>query len=145
MTNIFSVANINSALADRAFPTITMWNRLEGRPRTPNFDRALRVEVRDALWMLTKQWQIGEFQGDDAGSPVFAKLHLNTTRLTKYQAQPDRADPPTIEPFETTMPLETKVERRPIPFVLEGQEISLDLRLLMGRQWLKLILPIGVK
>ena len=38
------------------------------------------------LWMLTKQWQMGEFRGSDAGSPVFAKLLLATTRLTKYRA-----------------------------------------------------------
>ena len=35
--------------------------------------------------MLTKQWQMGEFDGSDAGSPVFAKLLMQTTRLTKYQ------------------------------------------------------------
>ena len=34
--------------AERQFPTVTVWNRLEGRPRTPEFDRALRAEVRDA-------------------------------------------------------------------------------------------------
>ena len=43
-----------------------MWNRLEGRPRQHDFDRALKAEVRDALWMLTKQWQMGELTGDDA-------------------------------------------------------------------------------
>ena len=55
------------ALRERRFPTVTVWNRLEGRPRTRDFDRALRAEVRDALWMLTRQWQLGEFRGDDAG------------------------------------------------------------------------------
>ena len=54
----------------RYSPTITHWNRLEGRPRTEDFDRALRAEVRDALWMLSKQWQMGEFKGDDAGSTI---------------------------------------------------------------------------
>ena len=54
----------------KARPGITIWNRLEGRPRAEKFDRALRAEVRDALWMLTRQWQIGEFHGDDAGSPI---------------------------------------------------------------------------
>ena len=43
-----------------------------GRARD-DFDRALRAEVRDALWMLTRQWQLGEFRGDDAGSPVLAR------------------------------------------------------------------------
>jgi hypothetical protein len=140
MTNQYTVTNIREALVSRAFPTVTIWNRLEGRPRTNTFDRALKAEVRDALWMLTKQWQMGEFQGDDAGSPVFAKLHLDTTRLTKYQAN---SHP--VEEFELNIPLETTVERRPIPFELfEQQDISLDLRLLMGRQWLKqLIRSVG--
>jgi hypothetical protein len=138
MTNRYTVTNIREALVNRAFPTVTTWNRLEGRPRTANFDRALKAEVRDALWMLTKQWQMGEFQGDDAGSPIFAKLHLDTTRLTKYQA-----DSHPVSAFETAIPLEAKVEHRPIPFELGGQAISLDLRLLMGRQWLKLMRSVG--
>ena len=140
MTNRYSITNIRDALTRRAFPTVTTWNRLEGRPRTDKFDRALKAEVRDALWMLTKQWQMGEFQGDDAGSPVFARLHLDTTRLTKYQiGDRSRSDNNPVEEFETTVPLEAKVERRPIPFKLADQDISLDLRLLMGRQWLKLL------
>src|SRR5687767_10110236 len=61
------ITNINEALTARLFPTVTLWNRLEGRPRTENFARALKAEVRDALWMLTKQWHMGEFFGDDAG------------------------------------------------------------------------------
>jgi hypothetical protein len=98
------------------------------------------ARMRDALWMLTRQWQLGEFQGDDAGSPVFAKLHMDTTQLTKYQA-----DGHSPEAFENDTPLESKVERRPIPFTQGNQTIALDLRLLMGRQWLKLTrsLPSG--
>ena len=37
-------------------PIIKGWNRLEGRPRTVDYSRALRAEVRDALWFLTRQW-----------------------------------------------------------------------------------------
>lgn len=117
----------------RLIPTILMWNRLEGRPRTKNFDRALKAEVRDALFMLTKQWQMGEFKGDDAGSPVIAKVHMETTRLNKYKANDH---PPQL--FENDIPLETKVEQRKLPFKAGGQDLSLDMRLLMGRQWLKM-------
>ena len=70
----------------------------------------MRAEVRDALWMLTKQWQMGEFRGSDAGSPVFAKLLLATTRLTKYRPAGGAA-----QLFDASIPLETKVERRPVP------------------------------
>ena len=63
------VADLKASLASREFPTITTWNRLEARPRSQTFDRALQAEVRDALWLLSKQWQMGEFRGSDAGSP----------------------------------------------------------------------------
>ena len=115
-------------------PTITTWNRLEGRSRTEDFDRALKAEVRDALWMISKQWQMGEFIGDDAGSPVLAKAHIVTTALTKYQPGEE-----TPMPLEQDVPLEVKVEHQRIPFLLGQQEVALDLRLLMGRQWLRLL------
>lgn len=134
----FIIQNIQHELAARTVPAITIWNRLEGRPRTLNFDRALKAEIRDALWMLTRQWQMGEFQGDDAGSPVLARVHLATTRLQEY-----RPDGHAAEPFEDGVPLETKVERRPIAFSSGGRPASLDLRLLMGRQWLKLLGALG--
>lgn len=118
-------------------PTITQWNRLEGRPRTTNFDRALKAEVADALWMISKQWQMGEFIGDDAGSPVLAKALFETTRLTKYKAGDEPA-----EPIEMEVPLEVTVENRPVAFERAGKRIALDIRLLMGRQWLKLVEPI---
>src|SRR5438477_11521006 len=127
MPSALPVPDIRSALVERALPTITTWNRLEGRPRSQTFERALQAEVRDALWMLTKQWRMGEFRGSDAGSPVFAKLQLAMTRLTKYE--PDAS---ASELLTADVPLEAKVERRPVP-------LSLDLRLLIGRQWLALV------
>lgn len=127
-------ANLGSVIARRESPGISLWNRLEGRPRADKFDRALRAEVRDALWMVTRQWQMGEFQGDDAGSPIFAKVRLETTRLRKYQA----ADGP-VEEFDNATPLESRVEQMPLPLILAGQEVSLDIRLLVGRHWIKLV------
>lgn len=138
MPSSLKVGNLQEAISRRLFPSVTIWNRLEARPRTANFDRALRAEVRDALWMLTKQWQMGEFRGEDAGSPVFAKLLTNTTRLTRYQ--PD-AGPAQF--FDNNTPLEATVEQRPLTLVLGGRPIGLDIRLLMGRQWLRLIEGIG--
>src|SRR5215470_2206510 len=85
MPSSLSVGPLVIALRQRLFPTTTRWNRLEARPRTPSFERALRAEIHDPLWMLTKQWQMGEFRGSDAGSPTFAKLQMELTRLTKYR------------------------------------------------------------
>jgi hypothetical protein len=115
-------------------PTLTRYNRLESRPRTDNFVRALRAEVRDPLWMLCKQWQLGEFAGDDAGAPVSAKLRVHGERLTRYQPRGQPA-----EPFDRAAPLEATVERRSIPLQAGGLMLSLDLRLQLGRRWLTML------
>lgn len=126
--------NLASVIAAKSRPAITVWNRLEGRPRAESFDRALRAEVRDPLWMLTRQWQMGEFIGDDAASPIDVKVHVETTALRKYQSA--NGD---VEELSTSVPLEAHVERLEIPFAQEDLGIALDLRLLLGRQWLKMI------
>jgi hypothetical protein len=138
MADRFAVRDMAGALRERRFPTVTVWNRLEGRPRTQAFDRALRAEVRDALWMLTRQWQMGEFRGEDAGSPFLAKLHVTHAPLTRYR--PGDGPPAALH---AGVPLEAEVERRPLPLVLGGREVGLDLRLVMGRQWTRLIDGIG--
>jgi len=81
---------------------------------------------------------MGEFQGDDAGSPVFSKIHMAQTQLTKYAP-----DGHAVQAFNNSIPMEAKVEQRPIPFKVGEQKISLDIRLLMGRQWLKMIKVTG--
>ena len=118
-------------------PTLTRYNRLESRPRTDNFNRALRAEVRDALWMLCKQWQMGEFLGDDAGTPVAAKVHIEGQQISKYKPNGNDA-----QKFDLETPLEGTVERRAFPFHAGKQMLALDLRLQMGRRWLKMI-PAG--
>jgi hypothetical protein len=140
MPSALAITDIRQALSRRLFPSITTWNRLEARPRTTSFDRALRAEVRDPLWMLTRQWQMGEFRGSDAGSPVFAKLQMATTRLTKY-----RPDAHGTQPLGDDLPLNAKVEHRPVPLLLAGGPIAFDLRLAMGRYWLKLTDDLGYR
>jgi len=130
----YVVPDLSTALAKRLYPTITVWNRLEGRPRTAAFDRALKAEVRDALWMLTKQWQIGEFFADDAGSPIFAKVRMRTSQLTKYQPSGG-----TTEALDAKLPLEAKVEPRCVQWVWNGQKMRFDLRAQLGRHWSKLL------
>jgi hypothetical protein len=85
--------------------SITAFNRLEASPRTQDFSRSLRAEVRDPLWMLTRQWQMGEFKGDDAATPVGA-------RILSSQQSVDRVAFPTgaVTSYDDSMPIETRVE-----------------------------------
>jgi hypothetical protein len=50
------------------------WMRLEPRARADDLARGIEVRTADPLWMLARQWQTGEFDGEDAGSPVTAAL-----------------------------------------------------------------------
>ena len=135
MSAPLAIRNLAPVLSgEKLLPTFTRYNRLESRPRTDNFNRALRAEIRDALWMICKQWQMGEFLGDDAGTPVSAKVHIEGQQIAKYK--PNGSD---TEPFDLETPLEGTVERRPIPFQAGELQLALDLRLQMGRRWLKMI------
>jgi len=99
-----SAANL-LLVQSRPMPVIKGWNRLEGRPRAVDFERALRAEVRDALWFLTRQWQFGEFQGEDAASPVEARTLVQSAPFTRYRPNGG----PTV-PYRPEVPLEARVE-----------------------------------
>ncbi len=128
------IPDILRAIETLAEPTVLRWNRLEGRPRSPDFQRAMRAEVRDAMWMLCRQWQLGEFEGEDCGSPVKARLHMRHTPLTDYAPQEDAATP-----IDVRQPLEPQAERRTIALDAGTQAVALDIRLALGRRWLAMI------
>ncbi|HZB11892.1 MAG TPA: hypothetical protein VE467_02635 [Chryseolinea sp.] len=107
------------------------WNRLEPRPRASAFDRVLKAEVHDPLWMLTRQWQFGEFQGEDTGSAVFAKVQIETTRVTKLRNKDG-----VVVAYDESIPLETRVERMPILY-------DLRFRARAGQFWLKVLASFG--
>lgn len=134
MPNPFTVRNLAAELKERQRPSVTAWNRIEGRPRSVDFTRALRAEVRDGLWMLTRQWQMGEFHGDDAGSPVMATVQVSQARLTTFQARD--AAPVAVD---DSLPLETVAERLPLATLTAGGLGSIDLRMMMGRRFLKMV------
>jgi hypothetical protein len=126
------IADLAGALRRREAPTVGVWNRLEGRPRTTDFARALRAEVRDPLWLLARQWQLGEFRGTDGGTPVTATYSVVASPLSRFSTG-------VPGPLPTDRPLETVVERRPLPFTFGAEPVSFDLRLSIGRRWLKLV------
>jgi hypothetical protein len=134
----FAIPNLKEHLQLRRGRSLVGWNRLEGRPRSKDITGALRAEVRDPLWMLTRQWQMGEFKGDDAGSPITASPIISHAPLERYQ--PEGGPPEAYDPSE---PPEMRVEARPLSFERGNLPVSLDIRLLMGRHWLKMIAGIG--
>ena len=139
MPDRIHIENLETALLERMVPTVTVWNRLEGRPRTRDFSRALRAEVRDGLWMLTRQIQTGELQADDAASPVLAKVAVASTAIGRFAASTSGAS----APLDPNVPLEATVEAQSVEslFGINAANASgaIDLRLMLGRRFLRLI------
>jgi hypothetical protein len=105
--------------------SILMWNRLEGTLRNEEqLEKAMQFEIRDALWMLTRQWQFGEFDGEDAGTAAFVRFTGQHSPITGVGS---RERPPEVFDFSKG-PLERPVEREKfIP--------DLSDRLEMGIHW----------
>jgi hypothetical protein len=111
--------------------SITYWNRLDSYPRSHDVGRSLRAEIRDAMWMLTRQWQFGEFKAEDAGSPISAKVsarHITPSSVTINQQ---------VVPYDLSVPIEAIAEREVvIP--------KLRLRVQMGKMFLRLLKANGI-
>ena len=67
--------------------SITGWWRIEPQSDdlVPGPDRGLQARLYDPAWMLGRQWQLGELNGDDAASPAWVRLRVAGAPLTRVQ------------------------------------------------------------
>lgn len=89
---------------------LPIWSRVEPHAFSSDINAGLAAEVADPLWLMLRQWQLGELHGDDSGSPAAVDISVSHTPFTRYrlgsagEAQPlDRV----------SGPLEAVVEREP--------------------------------
>lgn len=118
--------------------SITSWIRLEPRCRDDDMSEAVHARVYDPLWLLARQWQTGEFQGEDTGTPVLARWRAHSAPITRYYAgaiEPNtRLSAPRYD--ARAMPLEALVERQPFRTSKDG---SLRLAVESGLDFLRLL------
>ncbi|HYO38075.1 MAG TPA: hypothetical protein VER39_00295 [Nocardioidaceae bacterium] len=98
-------------------PSITTWSRIE--PQTSAADgeglgAGFAARVHDPLWLLARQWQVGEFQGEDCGTPILARWRGRVSPMRRFVAGPvpvnTQVDGPRFD--AASVPLETLVERQ---------------------------------
>ena len=96
--------------------SITTWTRLETRQRTDDLDVSLAARVHDPLWLLARQWQLGELRGHDAGTPVGVVVRASSGRLDRYLVGgvDDRAAARSRPYDDGVVPLEAVVEAEPL-------------------------------
>ncbi len=97
-------------------PSITSWVRLEPRCRDDDMAESVHARIYDPLWMLARQWQAAEFQGEDTGSPMIARWRADSAPITRYYAGAIKPNTNVSAPRydAKTMPLEALVERQPL-------------------------------
>ncbi|MCA7082451.1 hypothetical protein K7G19_02410 [Cupriavidus sp. DB3] len=91
--------------------------RLEPLSPPTDFHRGLRARVADPVWFLTRQWQLGELQGEDVSSPIAVAVSVTHEPLRYAPRRPD-LDPARI-------PAEALVEAEPGDWWTIGRRVRL--------------------
>jgi hypothetical protein len=66
-------------------PSITWWTRIEPRPRSASVTAGLAAAVRDPLWLLARQRQLGATRGEDAGSAAYTSLTATVSPIAGWR------------------------------------------------------------
>jgi hypothetical protein len=107
----FSKASASFVDFTRKQPVYLGTTRLETQPTTVGMKAGLQAPLADPLWMLARQWQFNEFQGEDAGTPIKLAFALQGTDVDRFRAGHDANQP--LQPLGE-VPIETQVEAEPV-------------------------------
>jgi len=122
------------SVKDELYKYFNTWQRLESRCRDNEFEEGLEARTADPLWFLSRQWQLGEFQAEDAGSLVNVEVQYRSDKITNYL----QANGNIVQLDETSPPLEALVEREPIKW-------DWRMRIRTGQQFERLLHEVGKK
>lgn len=89
------------------------WTRLEPVTTTGDPRPGVEARVHDPLWFVGRQWQLGEFCGEDAGTPLTVRVVTNTTLVDRWAVGAVGESP--VAPRAAADLLEPLVEREPVP------------------------------
>ncbi|MEO7071937.1 MAG: hypothetical protein ABI300_02775 [Rhodanobacter sp.] len=108
-----NVAAMTAGVVADKKPSITGITRLETQPTAINMQSGLAAPLADPLWLLCRQWQFNEFQGEDAGTPLRIQFQVDGTKVDAFRAGADATQP--WQPVaDHDVPIETRVEAEPV-------------------------------
>ena len=93
--------------------TVQVDSRIESRTRNADMTDALRMRVYDPLWMLARQWQLGEFKGNDAGTAMSVQCTVGTRDIGSFGLGAEKQD------GRRSRQLESDVSEKPIEPLVE--------------------------
>jgi hypothetical protein len=100
---------------------------------------SLQARIYDPLWLLARQWQFGEFQGEDNGSPVMARWRGESAPVNHYYPGAIKANKNASRYDAGLTPLETVVERERVLSNQIGKAERLRLAAETGQQFLRML------
>jgi len=100
------------------------WKRVESSGVDPQVEEGLQARIADPLWLLARQWQVGEFTGEDAATPVFIQAEVETAQIAAYSPGPpeQRSSVSSLR----GLPLETVVEAESVRSGPAGDAVSIE-------------------
>ena len=117
-----------------------LWDRIEPHTRSENLEEGLQARVADPLWMLARQWQMGELRGEDAASLIHARLHVVSSPLASFRNASEEAATPEAEPLTGDQPLEARVEASTVVSGASSLRLAAD----AGAQFLRRVDAAGL-
>ncbi|MFX0029699.1 MAG: hypothetical protein ACFE8B_10855 [Candidatus Hermodarchaeota archaeon] len=90
---------------------VRFWQRIEPQSRSNDITRSLQAQIRDPAWLLTRQWQTGEFTAEDGGSPIYTSLITTTSKITRYSFPGMQGE---YHRVPMNVPLEMLIEREQV-------------------------------
>lgn len=87
------------------------WHRVEAMTRSVDLEGGLQAKIADPVWMMARQWQVGEFRGDDSAQPAVVRAQWRAVPLTSYRSPATRGP----VPIPPRRPLEAVAEASGTP------------------------------
>jgi hypothetical protein len=116
------------------------WTRLEPQSVSGDPTPGMEARIHDPLWLLARQWQLGEFDGEDAGTPVSVRVQAASGRVTAWQPGDPRDGAGAARGWDGESPLDPAVEREPTP----ARGPGLRARIEGGSQFLAMLADAGL-
>lgn len=111
--NLVSSKNEETNIRTRILSRTQSDPRESVNKRNKDYNNALSMQPFDPLWMLTRQWQFGRFQGNDCGTPVKVKVHAIKKKIrdADQSTAPQGSSGKIEEDISPKTPLEYEVEK----------------------------------
>jgi len=100
------------------------YERVEPGPSVDTL-AGLQAPIGDPLWLLGRQWQLGEHRGEDASSPVELECEASAVSLESTDLPLGRPGGPTGSVDPTSVPVEALIEADPSSWWTMGRRVRL--------------------